>query len=94
MAIVLAPKNELPHYAYAWGPSRHGPGNNHFIYLRDNDGAMIELCSELAQMPPEGVYQARKWPIDPTTINQWGGPPPLRFLLTGFPIVTPAAQPR
>ena len=109
MAIVLAPKNELSHYAYAfndlsemgrvadrlkhqrdqkliWGPSRHGPGNNHFIYLHDNDGAMIELCSELAQMPPAGDYQARKWPIDPTTINQWGGPPPLRFLLTGFPI--------
>ena len=25
----------------------------------------------------------------PRTINQWGGPPPLRFLLTGFPIATP-----
>jgi catechol 2,3-dioxygenase-like lactoylglutathione lyase family enzyme len=110
MAIVLAPKNELSHYAYAfdglnamgrvadrlkrernqkliWGPSRHGPGNNQFAYLHDNDGAMIELCSELAQMPPIGDPQARKRPIDPTTINQWGGPPPLRFLLTGFRIV-------
>ena len=112
MAVVLAPKNELSHYAYAypdlsamgrvadrlkryrdqkliWGPSRHGPGNNHFAYFHDNDGAMIELCSELAKMPPEGNYQARKWPIDPTTINQWGGPPPLKFLLTGFPVVEP-----
>ena len=112
MAIVLAPKNELSHYAYAmedlnamgrvadrlnrhrdqkliWGPSRHGPGNNQFMYFHDNDGAMIELCSELAKMPPVGDYPARKWPIDPTTINQWGGPPPPRFLLTGFPIVTP-----
>ena len=25
----------------------------------------------------------------PGTINQWGGPPPPRFLLTGFPIATP-----
>jgi catechol-2,3-dioxygenase len=112
MAVVLAPKAELSHYAYAWpdlnalgrvadrlkasrdrkpiwGPSRHGPGNNHFLYHHDNDGAMIENCSELAKMAPEGDYQARKWPIDPTTINQWGGPPPLRFLLTGFPIVSP-----
>ena len=112
MAIVLAPRNELSHYAYAmedlnamgrvadrlkrhrdqkliWGPSRHGPGNNHFAYLHDNDGAMIELCSELAKMPPAGDYQARKWPIDPTTINQWGGPPPLKFLRTGFPVVAP-----
>lgn len=112
MAVVLAPKAELSHYAYAWpdfgslgrvadrlkatrdkkviwGPSRHGPGNNHFLYFHDNDGAMIECCSELAKMPPEGDYQAREWPIDPTTINQWGGPPPPRFLLTGFPIVAP-----
>jgi hypothetical protein len=109
MAIILAAKNELSHYAYAfddlsamgrvadrlkrhrdkkliWGPSRHGPGNNHFIYLHDNDGAMIELCSEVAQMPPHGDYQPRKWPIDPTTINQWGGPPPLKFIRAGFPI--------
>ncbi len=112
MAVVLSPKSELSHYAYAmadlnamgrvadrlkrtrdqkliWGPSRHGPGNNHFSYFHDNDGAMIELCSDLAKMPPEGDYQARKWPIDPTTINQWGGPPPPRFVLTGFPIVEP-----
>jgi hypothetical protein len=72
-----------------WGPSRHGPGNNHFMYFHDNDGAMIELCSELARMPPEGSYRARRWPIDPTTINQWGGPPPPKFLLTGFPIIAP-----
>jgi hypothetical protein len=74
-----------------WGPSRHGPGNNHFLYFHDNDGAMIELCSELAQMAPHGDYQGRKWPIDPTTINQWGGPPPARFVLTGFPVVAPEA---
>jgi catechol 2,3-dioxygenase-like lactoylglutathione lyase family enzyme len=109
IAVVLAPKIELSHYAYAcpdlnalgrvadrlqayrnrkpiWGPSRHGPGNNHFLYLYDTDGAMIENCSELAQMAPAGDYHAREWPIDPTTINRWGGPPPLRFLLAGYPI--------
>ncbi|WP_320669537.1 VOC family protein [Patulibacter defluvii] len=72
-----------------WGPSRHGPGNNHFAYHHDEDGAMIEHCSELAQMPPVGDYQPRRWRWDPTTINQWGGPPPARFLLTGYPIVPP-----
>ena len=55
-----------------WGPSRHGPGNNHFLYLHDEDGAMIECCSELAQM---GDYQPRNWP-GAQPINQWGGPPP------------------
>ena len=112
MALVLAARNELSHYAYAfpdlnalgrvadrltrerderpvWGPSRHGPGNNHFLYFKDHDGAMVECCSELAQMPPQGDYPARPWPISPATINQWGGPPPPRFIRAGFPVVPP-----
>ena len=115
MAITLAPRNELSHYAYSvedlnaagrvadrlkrerggrliWGPSRHGPGNNRFVYFHDHDGAMIELCSDLAQMPPTGDYQPRNWPSRPATINQWGKPPPPRFLLTGFPIVEPDSE--
>lgn len=35
-----------------WGPSRHGPGHNLFLYFHDADGAMIECCAELAAMPP------------------------------------------
>jgi catechol 2,3-dioxygenase-like lactoylglutathione lyase family enzyme len=66
-----------------WGPSRHGPGNNHFAYFHDNDGAMIELCSDLAQMTG---YQARRWAIGAKSLNQWGGGPPLKFVLTGFPV--------
>lgn len=69
-----------------WGPSRHGPGNNLFIYFHDPAGAMIEVCAELAHMPPDGDYLARQWPGGLSAINQWGGPPPPRFLLTGFPI--------
>lgn len=72
-----------------WGPSRHGPGNNLFSYFLDQDGAMIELCADLAQMPPFGDYVARKWPKSPTTINQWGSPPPLKFILAGVPAITP-----
>mgnify|MGYP001037223722 CR=1 FL=1 len=72
-----------------WGPSRHGPGNNHFAYLLDQDGAMVENCSELAKMPPEGDYIAREWPVTPKSINQWGGPPPLKFIKAGFPVARP-----
>jgi catechol 2,3-dioxygenase-like lactoylglutathione lyase family enzyme len=109
IAVQLAPKNELSHYAYAWpdlnalgrvaarlkavrnrkpiwGPSRHGPGHNHFLYIHDQDGAMVENCSELAQMAPAGSYQPRNWRILPDPINQWGGHPPLRLVLTGSPI--------
>ena len=68
-----------------WGPSRHGPGNNHFLYLHDEDGAMIECCSEIAQMHRD-AYVPRDWGTGMGAINQWGGNPPLRFLLTGFPI--------
>lgn len=71
-----------------YGPSRHGPGNNHFLYFHDEDGAMIECCSELAQMQRDG-YVPKTWPAAPSTINQWGAPPPLKFILTGFPIATP-----
>jgi catechol-2,3-dioxygenase len=108
MAVVLAPRHELSHYAWTapdlngmgricdrlvargrnliWGPSRHGPGNNLFIYFHDPAGAMIEVCAEMARMPPDGEYVARQWPGGLGSINQWGGPPPPRFLLTGFPI--------
>ncbi|MBO9533185.1 MAG: VOC family protein [Solirubrobacteraceae bacterium] len=115
IALTLAPRAELSHYAYAWadlnalgrvadrlkatrdrkciwGPSRHGPGNNHFLYFHDEDGAMIECCAELVQMRADG-YQPRTWPMWPRTINQWGGPPPPRFLLTGYPIASSATRP-
>ena len=115
MAITLAPRNELSHYAYSiedlnaagrvadrlkrergqrliWGPSRHGPGNNTFVYFHDHDGAMIELCSDLAQMPPAGDYEPRNWPGVLRSVNQWGAPPPPRFLLAGFPIAEPDAE--
>jgi len=114
IALTLAPRSELSHYAYAWpdlnalgrvadrlraarnrkciwGPSRHGPGNNHFLYFHDDDGAMIECCSELAQMTRDG-YNPKTWSMHPRTINQWGGPPPPRFILTGFPIATTSAD--
>ncbi|MCB0864571.1 MAG: VOC family protein [Solirubrobacterales bacterium] len=114
MAVVLAPKHELSHYAWTapdlnaigricdrlwsrgqkliWGPSRHGPGNNLFAYFHDPAGAMIEICADIAQMPPDGDYVARQWPGGLGSINQWGGTPPPRFLLTGFPIAPDAGR--
>jgi catechol-2,3-dioxygenase len=74
-----------------YGPSRHGPGNNQFMYFHDHDGAMIELCADMARMSD---YQPRKWPGGLGSINQWGPPPPPRFILTGFPLIAPdAARP-
>ena len=47
---------------------------------------MIECCADLAAMPPHGDYEAKRWPGGFGAINQWGGPPPPRFLLAGLPI--------
>jgi catechol-2,3-dioxygenase len=52
------------------GSFRHGRANNHSVYFRGNDGAMIELSSELAQMPPHGDHQARMRSTELATISQ------------------------
>jgi catechol 2,3-dioxygenase-like lactoylglutathione lyase family enzyme len=76
--------------AIVWGPVRHGPGHNQSMYLHDNDGALIELSSDLARMTAEEGYTPRVWPATPITLSQWDARiPPLKFLLTGFPIATP-----
>ena len=115
MALVVAPRHELSHYAWTapdlnaigricdrlagrggkliWGPSRHGPGNNLFAYFHDAAGAMIEVCADMARMPPDGDYQAHQWSGGLAAVNQWGGPPPPRFLLTGFPIAPGEPRP-
>lgn len=58
------------------------------MYFHDNDGAMVELCADMARMSD---YQPRTWPGGLKSINQWGPPPPPRFILTGFPLVAPTS---
>jgi catechol 2,3-dioxygenase-like lactoylglutathione lyase family enzyme len=73
-----------------YGPGRHGPGNNHFIYFKDPDGFLIECCSELAKLGPKSTYElGRKWTVRQT--NLWGPSAPLKFLLAGRPVAPTAA---
>jgi catechol 2,3-dioxygenase len=54
----------------AWGIGRHGPGNDTFLMVKDLDGNMGEVSSDLevcAPGRPAGV-----WPHRPQTLNQWG----------------------
>lgn len=53
-----------------WGPGRHGPGNNLFIFLEDPEGNWIELSAELEIMGPERTLG--RWPHAPRTLNLWG----------------------
>lgn len=52
-----------------WGPGRHGPGNNIFIFIEDPDGNWIEISAEL-----EVIYDrpAKQWKHEPRTLNSWG----------------------
>lgn len=52
-----------------WGPGRHGPGNNLFIFIEDPDGNWIEVSAELEVIHDRPVVH---WPHDPRTLNRWG----------------------
>ena len=52
-----------------WGPGRHGPGNNLFIFIKDTDGNMIEISAELEVIHDRPV---KEWKHEPYTLNMWG----------------------
>ncbi len=52
-----------------WGPGRHGPGNNLFIFVVDPDGNWIEISAELEVVHDRGV---KTWPHEERTLNLWG----------------------
>jgi catechol 2,3-dioxygenase len=52
-----------------WGPGRHGPGNNLFIFIKDTDGNMIEISAELEVVHDRPV---KEWKHEPYTLNMWG----------------------
>lgn len=61
-----------------WGPGRHGPGGNLFVFFDDPDGNHIELSAEMERFfDDRAAYEPRTWTADPTTVNLWGGQVPL-----------------
>ena len=52
-----------------WGPGRHGPGNNLFIFIVDPDGNWIEISAELEIIHDRPV---KEWPHAERTLNLWG----------------------
>lgn len=60
-----------------WGPGRHGPGNNLFVFFDDPDGNHIELSAEMERFfDDRATYEPRTWEAAPTTVNLWGGQVP------------------
>ena len=52
-----------------WGPGRHGPGNNLFVFFEDCDGNKIELSAELELIKNRKFVD---WPHEDKTLNLWG----------------------
>ncbi|HEU4960739.1 MAG TPA: VOC family protein [Sphingomonas sp.] len=53
-----------------WGPGRHGPGNNLFIFIHDPDGNWVELSAELEVVTHD--RPVGQWPHEQRTLNSWG----------------------
>ena len=57
-----------------WGPGRHGPGNNLFVFFDDSAGNHIELSAEMENFHDDRVsYAPRIWEPVPRSVNLWGG---------------------
>lgn len=65
------------HVPVQWGPGRHGPGNNLFVFFDDPAGNHIELSAEMEKFYDDRVaYQPRRWDPVPESVNLWGGQTP------------------
>lgn len=53
-----------------WGPGRHGPGNNLFLFINDPDGNWLEFSAELERV--EGARAVKHWVHEERTLNSWG----------------------
>ncbi len=53
-----------------WGLGRHGPGNDVFFMVRDPDGNLAEISSEIESCSP--TRPAGVWPHEERTLNLWG----------------------
>lgn len=70
-------------YVVEYGPGRHGPGNNIFIYVRDpSSGLRFELFTDMEHIHDESAYEPPHWRLRdrPRTMNKWGPTPPDSFL--------------
>ncbi len=54
----------------AWGPGRHGPGDNLFLMFDDLDGNKIEVSAEIEII--ENDRPAGLWEHNERTLNLWG----------------------
>lgn len=56
----------------AWGPGRHGPGNNTFSYFVDPASNVAEYTYGMLQIPDPESYPVKTWSPSPEESDQWG----------------------
>ncbi len=62
----------------AWGPLRHGVGQNLSAYVRiPEEACFVELFSDMEQLGPG--HQPRDWPDNAHSSNTWGILPPRSY---------------
>jgi catechol 2,3-dioxygenase-like lactoylglutathione lyase family enzyme len=62
----------------AWGPLRHGLGQNLSAYVRiPEEECLVELYCDMEQLQPD--HQPRDWPDDAHSSNTWGILPPRSY---------------
>lgn len=71
----------------AWGPGRHGAGNNIFAYYIDPNGCAIEASVGMVRIENEAAHQPGIWSLaQPNLRNQWGGAPGPDYAAGGLPL--------
>lgn len=64
-----------------WGPGRHAPSRNYFMYFDDDDGNRIEWMAGVRLIYDDEGHEPQIFdPAVPTTWNVWGPLPPPEFL--------------
>jgi catechol-2,3-dioxygenase len=64
-----------------WGPGRHAPSRNYFMYYDDPDGNRVEWMAGVKLIYDEDGHVPQVFdPAVPTTWNVWGPLPPPEFL--------------
>ena len=64
-------------FPIAWGPGRHGPGDNVFAYFIDPFGIVVEYTAEVEQVGDDHVARGpAHWTWPPGRTDQWGIAPP------------------
>jgi len=64
-------------FPIAWGPGRHGPGNNVFAYFVDPFGIVVEYTAEVEQVGDDHVARGPEfWVWPPGRSDRWGIAPP------------------